>query len=843
MDNNETDWPCETRENKPWTRWWWLGSAVDRENLKRSLRELFEAGIGGVEITPIYGVPGYEKRFIKYLSPDWMDILAFAVTEAESRGMGVDMPTCTGWPFGGPDIPPADSDSILEMRDDKLICKPSGFKVKRAAPGGEGPVLNPYSPGAIRRYLKRFDNAFSTFHAPLPRSFFHDSFEYEANCFQGFASEFRKRCGYELQDYAKALMGKGDIETVSRVRADYRRMISDLHLRYIQVWTEWAHGRKSMSRNQAHGAPGNLLDLYAAADIPETETHGSSVFRIPGLHRNPELVLKSVPNPQTAKFASSAAHIGGKKLASCETFTWLMEHFNTSLAQMKPELDQVFLNGINHVIYHGTCYSPSDAKWPGWVFYASEQLNPRNSIWRDFPELNRYVTRCQSILQSGEPDNDLLLYWPFEDVIHKPGIKICERHTMRHHRKWLTGTPFGDLALSLDKMGYSCDYVSDRQTGELTVSDGILMTPASGKFKAILVPECEHMPLETLEKLLALSKAGATVVFHSSLPYDVPGLFKLEERRKILLQMKSRINPALKRAGGSAKFGKGRIMLGKNIKELLDIAKIARETIVDDGIRFIRRRHETGMHYFMACLGGKGFDGWAKLSCGLRSALIMDPLTGKTGVAKIRRSGSKSEIRMQLKPGQSLIIRTFTKKTISGTPWHISEPKGKAMALNGKWDVTFIDGGPKMPKPCSIRKLVSWTKFGDKACECFGGTATYRTEFEWKIKSKSEQCLLQLGDVRESAKVFINGNLAGTAWSLPFEVQVGGFMKDGLNILEIEVTNLSANRIRDMDIRGVPWKKMGDINIVSVNSLDKLDASVWPLCESGLLGPVRLRRV
>ena len=28
-----------------------------------------------------------------------------------------------------------------------------------------------------------------------------------------------------------------------------------------------------------------------------------------------------------------------------------------------------------------------------------------------------YIMRCQSLLQSGEPDNELLVYWPFHDAL------------------------------------------------------------------------------------------------------------------------------------------------------------------------------------------------------------------------------------------------------------------------------------------------------------------------------------------------------------------------------------------------------------------------------------------
>src|SRR5689334_2706783 len=47
-------WPALTVTAKPWTRWWWPGSAVDKANLTKQLEAIVAAGIGGVEITPIY---------------------------------------------------------------------------------------------------------------------------------------------------------------------------------------------------------------------------------------------------------------------------------------------------------------------------------------------------------------------------------------------------------------------------------------------------------------------------------------------------------------------------------------------------------------------------------------------------------------------------------------------------------------------------------------------------------------------------------------------------------------------------------------------------------------------
>ena len=53
---NPLGWPAVTSTSKPWTRWWWLGSAVDQPNLTRQLEDFAQTGLGGVEICPIYGL-------------------------------------------------------------------------------------------------------------------------------------------------------------------------------------------------------------------------------------------------------------------------------------------------------------------------------------------------------------------------------------------------------------------------------------------------------------------------------------------------------------------------------------------------------------------------------------------------------------------------------------------------------------------------------------------------------------------------------------------------------------------------------------------------------------------
>ena len=117
---NSGPWPEITNETKPWSRWWWMGSAVDRENISALMKEYADAGLGGLEITPIYGVQGREEQDLEYLSPEWMETLKTSVSEAERRGMGMDMNLGTGWPFGGPQITPEHAASLLILEKFEL---------------------------------------------------------------------------------------------------------------------------------------------------------------------------------------------------------------------------------------------------------------------------------------------------------------------------------------------------------------------------------------------------------------------------------------------------------------------------------------------------------------------------------------------------------------------------------------------------------------------------------------------------------------------------------------------------------------------------------------------------
>jgi hypothetical protein len=166
--------------------------------------------------------------------------------------------------------------------------------------------------------------------------------------------------------------------------------------------------------------------------------------------------------------------------------------------------------------------------------------------------------------------------------------------------------------------------------------------------------------------------------------------------------------------------------------------------------------------------------------------------------------------------------------------------------LQGDWKVEFIDGGPELPPAIRTTRLASWTELGGEQAQAFAGTARYSLSFDLppgrlKPGQQPQPWQLNLGTVAQSARVRFNGLDLGTVIAPPFVLTVSDLKPAG-NVLEVEVTSLAANRIRDLDRRGVHWKNFHDINFVNIN-YRPFDASDWPLADSGLLGPVTLTPV
>ncbi len=814
---------------KPWTYWWWMGSAANRADITWQMERFAAKGLGGVHIIPIYGAKGYESQFVPFLSREWVDLLQFTIGEGRRLGLGVDMTTGTGWPFGGPDVTPGMAAMKWKVENGEVVTGMTKQMVKRAAPGGEGLVLDPFGSGNMEKYLLKFEHAFGGLDA-LPRSFYNDSYEvYGANWTPGLAAEFEERRGYPFAGAVRMLSGKGSAEEKALVRIDYRQTLAELlREHYTMPWVEWSRQRGMKTRLQAHGSPANLLDIYACADIPETESFGTSQFPIPGLRVDPDFEEERFgkPNPLAMKMASSPAHLAGKPLVSSETTTWLANHFKVSLSQIKPQIDELFVSGINHIFYHGTTYTPRDEPFPGWLFYASTNYGPHSHFDKHFHLLNAYATRIQTYLQQSVPKNDILLYFPVHDLWAEAGeepesIRMLDVH---HTEKWLAKLPFGIIAKNLWEEGYTFDYISDNQLKAVKgTADGRLDT-GGGIYKALLVPACAHLPESTLDELKRLSEKGTRIIFEGPLPDRATGWAGNAERSA---KLREEIALLVK---------KENVFTSGSWRNGLEAAGAAPEMIAGKGLQFIRKEYGNRAFYFIANLSNHFEEGWIRLNNVTRAATASEPLTGRAHRLPVRETNGALEFFLGLLPGESVMI---LEEEQTGDPEPV-QPAGHSFSLTGSWKLTFTEGQPRLPRPAVMQDLRSWTTLPDSAAY-FSGTAVYSLQFDLPDDIPlNREIVLDLGDVREVAEVKLNGKEAGTAWSIPFRLRLpAGALKRKRNVLEIAVTNLSANYMRLLDEKRPGWKKFYDINIVDI-TYEPFNAARWEPMPSGLLTGVKL---
>lgn len=819
---------------KPWAYWWWPGSAVNEADLAANLKTYADAGFGGMHIIPIYGVKGEEDKFIPYMSDRWLEVLDFTVKEAQKNGMQIDMSLGTGWPFGGSELTQKEGAKKFSLKkvngEYELTVTNTGQKVKRAAPGGEGLVLDHFSTEAAETYFSLFGKAFEKKNYGV-RAFYNDSYEvYGANWTADFLEKFKELRGYDIAEHYDVLaLDTARTEKEQRIWADYNQTLHDLLLStFTNSYTDFAHSFGKFARNEAHGSPANILDLYGLSDVPETEFFGSKQYDIPGYRQDEDYDPSrfGTPTEYVMKMASSPAHILGKPLVSSETATWNANHFKGALSQIKPLIDESFVAGVNHVFYHGVPYSPPSAEFPGWLFYASTNFNQNSHFFNELPLLNRYIEVCQTRLQQSTPDNDVLVLLPFSDLWHSIGNK-SRMHMVDVHNITNGGIFSKEILKLLDDLkaaGISYDFISDSQLYDLDVvaenQSYLRIKNGLARYKAVVVPKTVHMKNETASRLKFFHEAKVPVVFEEILPSRSFGYHNFEKRDAELRTTVSAMGERASRAPITS----------------LNAFNVNGEELGQLGLDFVRKINAKGqIEYFVSNLSANTVDQNVWLNTDAASFGIFSPLTEDSGVLKaIDQKEGKALISFYLESGQSVFIVAGVGLKENWV-WH---KVNEAMEIKGEWKVEFLKGQPEKPASYITSELSSWTNAPDSKAQYFDGYAKYSIEFSL-AHLPHKGAVLSLGDVRETAKVLLNGVELGTAWSLPFKVNVPREVLNAENSLEIVVRNTSANRMRLLDKEGVPWKKFYDINFVDI-TYTPFDASKWSPVSSGLLGPVKL---
>jgi len=704
----------------------------------------------------------------------------------------------------------------------RFVCSNNGQELIVPSPNSNGLFIDFFDPEATIRHLKHFMDRLGVTpenSAEAGLAYFEfDSMELAEGTpwTDSFPSIFLERSGYEIEKYLPVLAGWDIRNSTERFLYDFRQTVSDqLIYSHYQTGTEFLkkYNAELVSESGGPGppvwetCPVDALKALGAVSVPRGE------FWIK--HRNMFLI----------KEVASASHIYGQKIVDAESFTtW--RRWKDSPFDMKKVVDRAFCEGLNNITFHTFASTNPEDGFPGRTYHAGFDMNPGTTWWDKSKPFMDYLSRCSYLLQQGLFVGDVCYYYGdqvpnffplFHDVPEKPRIKGLGN-------------------------GYDYDVVNtDVILNRMSVKDGRLVLPDGMSYAIMLLPEQDHMPLQVLKKISELVKAGATVV--GPRPARVPGLKDWEQENVLLNQLSGELWGA---SDGKTifenKYGQGNVIWGNSADEVLNKKQIVPDFSFTgpSEIDYIHRTTDIGEIYFLR----NDREAPVTATCRFRVTgmypEIWDASTGLVSrVADYTTEEGTSSFEIGL-PAHGSIFVVFNKdKRRKLTVFPDNKQNANETEISGPWKVIFP---PNWGAPPSVvlDHLISWTESEDTGIKYFSGTATYHNSFILDEEPVKKKMILDLGEVRDVAEVFINGKSAGIIWKKPYQADISQLVKTGENDLKIEIVNLWVNRMT------------GDMLSDTKDRFCKTNQSymkseVWPggdepfrLQTAGLLGPVTL---
>ena len=489
------------KDSKPYTRWWWFASEIDKRSVADNLIWLKNNGFGGVEIAWVYPLNRMNKDTINYtprqewLSRDWSEVVSYAKKCADSLGLGCDFTFGTLWPFGDSKVP--FDEATMNMTDNNWrqdITASWEYPKK-------GYVIDHLNRKAFYNYGERIGNALKSALEGSKSSLFCDSWEVETKYLTtfGFENEFTKRYGYEISKYRDSLYSNN--EPYKNVRYDYMKLISEYVIEeFYKPFTELSHRFGAISRVQCCGAPCDLISAYSVTDIPETEA----------------LLFE----PAFSNIVSSAASLSGKRIITSETFTCLygwtrIRHSEEQTADLKLLVDALFANGVNQIIWHGKPFNPAGVDTV--KFYASVHVGSSGALADEIPAFNKYMEKVSSFMKKGITYSDVAVYLPTEDS-WVAGELPKEKQFI-----WAWGEYEQRYTYLPEELkGYCPLWINGDFLEKAKYENGCLYV-GDCAFRALYV-DVKYLDIKNLKTILSLAKSGLPICL-KNIPEE-PGLKK-----------------------------------------------------------------------------------------------------------------------------------------------------------------------------------------------------------------------------------------------------------------------------------------------------------------------------
>lgn len=635
-------------------------------------------------------------------------------------------------------------------------------RVLKPLRGGEGLIIDHNRKESLRAFLEYGgDPIVEAVGRGKITNFFCDSIEvFGHNWTDILYEEFLSRRGYELRPYIYALWGevKGLTE---QIRYDFQKTMGELTVEnFFRELTDWCHEKGAVSRIQAHGTWGDILQAYGAADIPEGETFSDfDRYEVNTVHR---------------RLAVSAGHIYHKPIISNESFTWLrFPRFVVSLENIKAAADSIFLDGVNQIVNHGYSYSKEDREGMT-AFYASTNISHTNTWWKYYKEISVYINRVCDFLQRGKPAVSTAVYLPQHDIWAE--TPLADTHMCMKLDERLEVS----CVDAIQKAGYWFDYVND----------DVLENWKEYEYDTLLLIECDHIPLNTMKKIRQFAENGGKVIAAGRIPDRSCGRLRFEEETAEIHQI------------GSELQKQGNIVVTEDkFDSLIQELRRTKEPDVlichhPETVGYVHRKTASEDIYFISNISQNDFKENIKFTTKKRGFCVFDPMTGKEkSVCQIKASDGEIQVNLDMEAYQSLLF-VFSDEMDLPEADDTTEKEIISVDLSCGWRLTI----PEREFVKEYDVLGSWEK--ELQLKYYSGSGKYSrsvqiTEEMWMKLQRSDKVLLNLEHLRETAEIYVNGTLACTLIKRPHQADITGLLCQGENRIELIVTNLLINRMID----------------------------------------------
>lgn len=303
-----------------------------------------------------------------------------------------------------------------------------------------------------------------------------------------------------------------------------------------------------------------------------------------------------------------------------------------------------------------------------------------------------------------------------------------------------------------------------------------------------------------------------------------------------------------------------------------DFKSNPRGIISKDSLQWTHRRNLDADIYFISNPNDTAFTTIISLTLQGKLPEIWFPETGEITIAEAWQSeGDQTEVTLRMGEYQSCFMVFRKPIEEKGPGLTLSEEKiMDDIELDGPWILRFPDGWDA-PAEITLETLIPWNEHEVSDIRYFSGSATYENKLTITDIDRNLRYILDLGEVKNLAQVYVNGKEVAHLWKKPFRCEISDYIKPGENTVGITITNLWPNRMigdeqyeDDVEwgeplifgpstesgsvgrfMKKVPaWLANGEErpskhrkSVISFKYFEKSDS----LLPSGLLGPVELK--